>query len=177
MHTVGRMLRRETQVPAPLWLRLSRATPLGLVMTMLCFLAGIQLSEVAEWPVRERVVIERRVAEAPAVLRCETNDVRSTVVRSAVDQWLAKPDELARSARIVPSFHRPSGFKLYAIRPDSPLAIVGVHNGDILHRINGFELTSPDQALALYTRLRSTDHLTLDLTRAGCPLTITLSIV
>ena len=46
------------------------------------------------------------------------------------------------------------GFKLYAIRPSSVYAKIGLTNGDTLSAINGLELTTADKALEVYTKLR-----------------------
>lgn len=72
-----------------------------------------------------------------------------------------------RAARIVPAIRdgAPSGFKLYAIRPDSPLSLIGLQNGDTLRAINDTPLTSPEAALEVYRPLP--DHLDLDVERRG----------
>lgn len=61
---------------------------------------------------------------------------------------------LAQQARIVPAFQngRAVGFKLFSIRPSSDFARAGLHNGDVVTRINGIELSSPERALEAYQR-------------------------
>ncbi len=102
-----------------------------------------------------------------------------TLARDLIDRALAGPAQLIGAARIMPSIAdgQPVGFKLYAMRPGSPLAALGLANGDTLRAINGIALTSPDRALEAYTRLRAADRLTLELTRRGQPLTLTYQIV
>jgi hypothetical protein len=74
---------------------------------------------------------------------------------------------LARSARIVPSVRdgKPYGFKLYAIRPGSFYAVLGLHNGDVVYEINGMECTTPDKVLDVYTKLRNSKTITLSIRR------------
>jgi general secretion pathway protein C len=71
--------------------------------------------------------------------------------------------------RIVPSFRkgRPIGFKIFSIRPGSLYFALGLREGDIVRSINGYDLNSPDKALAAYSALRHTRSLDLKLTRAG----------
>jgi len=98
--------------------------------------------------------------------------------RSLVDKVLANPMGVAKGARVVPSVKngKPDGFKLYAIRPNSVYAKLGLQNGDTLQSINGFELTSADRALEVYTKLREASALQVDVTRRGKPTTLNYRI-
>ena len=71
---------------------------------------------------------------------------------------------------------RPAGFKLYAIRPTSLYAKLGLQNGDTLERVNGFDLATPEKALDVYTKVRDATKLVLDITRRGKPVTLTITI-
>ena len=44
---------------------------------------------------------------------------------------------------------------------------LGLQNGDTLQSINGFELTSADKALEVYTKLREATSLEVEITRRG----------
>jgi general secretion pathway protein C len=85
---------------------------------------------------------------------------------------------LAKGARVVPAVKngQPDGFKLYAIRPSSVYAKLGLTNGDTLQAINGFQLTSADKALEVYTKLREATQLEVEITRRGKPMTLKYSI-
>lgn len=98
--------------------------------------------------------------------------------RSLVDEVLANPMSAAKGARIVPSVKdgKANGFKLYAIRPNSVYAKLGFRNGDTLHAINGFDLTTPDKALEVYTKVKEASNLSVSVTRRGKPVTIDYSI-
>ncbi|HSP79715.1 MAG TPA: type II secretion system protein GspC [Myxococcaceae bacterium] len=78
------------------------------------------------------------------------------VRRSELIDISANLAKVAMSARIVPAFKdgQAHGFKLFSIRPDSIYSKMGVQNGDVIKRINGFELNSPEKALELYARLK-----------------------
>lgn len=98
--------------------------------------------------------------------------------RALVTRTLENFAALAREARIVPSSHagRTNGFKLYAIRPGSLFARLGFLNGDLIERINGQDITSPDKALETYTRLRQATSLAVSLSRRGAPVTLAFTI-
>lgn len=98
--------------------------------------------------------------------------------RAVVDKVLANPAAVGRGARIVPSIKngKPNGFKLYAIRPSSVYSKIGLKNGDTLHSVNGFDLSTPDKALEVYTKVRESSSLQVTITRRGKPVTLKYSI-
>ena len=106
------------------------------------------------------------------------DDNNYEIDRKLVDKVLANPMAVAKGARVVPAVKngKPDGFKLYAIRPTSVYAKLGLSNGDTLQSINGFELTSADKALEMYTKLREANRLQVEVTRRGKPVTLTYSI-
>jgi general secretion pathway protein C len=106
------------------------------------------------------------------------DDNNYEIDKSLVDKVLANPMGVAKGARVVPAVKngQPDGFKLYAIRPSSVYAKLGLANGDTLQSINGFELTSADKALEVYTKLREATSLEVNVTRRGKPVTLKYSI-
>jgi general secretion pathway protein C len=100
------------------------------------------------------------------------------VDRSLVNNLLANPMSVARGARIVPSVKdgQPNGFKLYAIRPNSVYAKLGMRNGDTISSVNGFDLSSPDKALEVYTKVREASNLSVSVIRRGKPQTLNYNI-
>jgi hypothetical protein len=96
------------------------------------------------------------------------------IAHAIVDQILANPMAVAKGARIVPAMKdgKPHGFKLYAIRPASVFAKLGLMNGDTLVTVNGFELTSADKALEIYEKLRDATTIEIEVERKGVRLTI-----
>ncbi len=98
--------------------------------------------------------------------------------KGLVEKVLVNPMAVAKGARVVPAMKngKPEGFKLYAIRPTSVYAKLGLTNGDTLTSINGFELTSADKALEVYTKLREATSLELEVTRRGKPVTLKYTI-
>ncbi len=98
-----------------------------------------------------------------------TGGTKCVIKREVVDKLLSNTAALATSARFVPSIKdgKPNGFKLYAIRPQSIFGRIGLQNGDTIKAINGSDMTTPDAALALYTKLRNASHLSVTVDRRG----------
>jgi general secretion pathway protein C len=91
------------------------------------------------------------------------------VPRTEIDRTLANLNDVAMQARIVPAFKdgQAQGFKLFSIRPDSIYSKIGVQNGDVIKRINGFELNSPEKALEVYSKLKEASRIEIELERNG----------
>jgi general secretion pathway protein C len=102
----------------------------------------------------------------------QTSDNKYDVSRTVIDQQLSNLATLSTQARIVPSFKNgvANGFKLFSIQPGSLYASIGVENGDVIQRINGYEINSPDRALELFQKLRETSHVVIELERGGQPI-------
>jgi general secretion pathway protein C len=100
------------------------------------------------------------------------------VDRAVVNQVLANPSAAARGARIVPAVKdgKPNGFRVYRVKKNSAYARIGLKNGDTIQAINGFELTSMDKALEVYTKVREASSLSVSLTRRGKPMTLDYTI-
>jgi general secretion pathway protein C len=91
------------------------------------------------------------------------------VAKSEINNALTNLSDLATKARIVPSFKNgvANGFKLFSIVPDSLYSKIGIQNGDVIHRINGYEMNSPDKALEIYQKLRDANRIEIEFERRG----------
>jgi general secretion pathway protein C len=94
---------------------------------------------------------------------------RYEIDKAVIDSSLSNLNSLATQARLVPSFKNgvANGFKLFQIQPGSLYSSIGIENGDVITRINGYEINSPDKALEIYSKLRESSHVTLELDRGG----------
>lgn len=77
--------------------------------------------------------------------------------------------DLLTAARIVPAFKdgMAIGFKLFAIEPDSLYAKLGFRNGDIVSKVGGGSIDTPEAALEVYTRLNHASMIEVDIIRRG----------
>jgi general secretion pathway protein C len=94
------------------------------------------------------------------------------VSQGEIDNTLSNLSKIATQARIVPNFRdgKPNGFKLLSVRPDSIYQKIGLRNGDVLQRVNGLDINSPDKALEVYQKLRESRHITLQVMRGDSTL-------
>jgi general secretion pathway protein C len=71
--------------------------------------------------------------------------------------------------RVVPTQEngRVAGLTLFGIRPDTLLGQLGFEPGDRLQTVNGFDVTNAENAMQALARLRTADHLTVQVNRRG----------
>jgi general secretion pathway protein C len=100
------------------------------------------------------------------------------VQHSTLDSLLGNMAALSKAARIVPEMKdgKSNGFRLLSIKSDGPFGKIGLQNGDVISAINGMEMTSPDNALMVYTKLKTANHLSVGLERNGQKVTMDYNI-
>jgi general secretion pathway protein C len=117
-------------------------------------------------PLEPPPVIVRVSPMRSAIIR--ESDTSYVLDRRLIDIVLEEQAELMRSVRVVPASVDGGTYpRLFGLRPDSLLAMLGFRDGDTLEAINGFELSSPERALEAYARLRTADMLEARVRRRG----------
>jgi len=84
-----------------------------------------------------------------------------------------------RDARIVPAFKdgKPVGFKLFSVRPGSLYTKLGLQERDIIQRVNGITLDSPERSLEAYAQLDTATRVEVDIDRGGTVIHKTYDVV
>ncbi len=59
------------------------------------------------------------------------------------------------------------GFLVTEIKPRGIMDAIGLKNGDILKRVNGYEMTSPERAVQVLTALKGQTSFEIDIVRGG----------
>lgn len=74
---------------------------------------------------------------------------------------------LLTQVRVVPNFSsgQPDGFKLLSIKRGSLIHRAGLRDGDILKRVNGIEIDSPEKAFEVYEQVRNEPVITVEIVR------------
>lgn len=103
---------------------------------------------------------------------------RWVVARSTAN---AARDNLGEQLRLVlmqPNLvdGKTDGFAIRRIQPSSLLAQMGLQRDDIVKRVNGMPLDSPEKGLQIMQQLREARQITVDLVRAGKPLSFSYEI-
>ncbi len=114
-----------------------------------------------------------------AQVRAGLDQGNRTLSRRALNHLLSNQAVLMRTARLIPHEEngRVVGIRVYGIRRDSLLGLLGFENGDLVTRVNGYAMTSPDTALEAYAALPDADSLVVELMRRGTPVTLRWRLV
>jgi general secretion pathway protein C len=131
----------------------------------------------------------RKPSPKPAVAASSSQDDGDQVQKTGNNEWRINRDYLendvldnlskvATQARIVPSFKngKPNGFKLFSIKPKSLYSKIGLKNGDVIQKVNGYAMDDPTKALGVYQKLKDATSVNLEITRRGKPMTFDYNI-
>jgi general secretion pathway protein C len=107
-----------------------------------------------------------------------TSENEYEVPKTEIDKTLSNLNDVAMQARIVPAFKDgvAQGFKLFSIRPDSIYTKIGIQNGDVIKRINGYDLNSPEKALEIYSKLKEASRIDIEVERNGASVRKTYNV-
>ncbi|MDO9110803.1 MAG: type II secretion system protein N [Desulfatirhabdiaceae bacterium] len=91
------------------------------------------------------------------------------VKRSQIDDAIKDINQLMKQVRIIPNFNqgKPDGLMISGIPQDSFFSQLGLRSGDILTGVDGKAIESVDDALKLYTGMKSGSRLKVQLKRGG----------
>ena len=100
------------------------------------------------------------------------------VDQKKVLQALENPNQLMTDARLQPNVAngQQEGFILREVRNGGIYQSLGLQNGDVLLRINDYNISNPENALQAFTALRGMDRVQVDLLRGGSRMTMTYQI-
>jgi general secretion pathway protein C len=98
--------------------------------------------------------------------------------RKAVDESIQNPKRMLTDARLLPNIveGRQEGFVMSEVRSGGLYHTLGLRNGDVLLRVNDFDLSSAESGLQAFTALRGMDRIELDILRNGGRMTLTYII-
>jgi general secretion pathway protein C len=134
--------------------------------------AGSNVTAASE-PPSPRPNLAQRVA---AAITLGSDGVR-TVTREAINDVTDNIPELQRRLLMSPVVKngRQTGWKL-SFAEGSTLDQLGLQSGDVLRRVGGFDVASPEGALSAYAALRRQSALEIEVERAGEPVTLSYRI-
>ena len=93
-------------------------------------------------------------------------ETKFTIDQETFNKILENPDKLANQIRAVPKTEdgKVIGYRLSGIKRSSLFRKLGIKNGDVVHAVNGHELTSISSALAAFDSLQSERSFKFDVT-------------
>jgi general secretion pathway protein C len=91
---------------------------------------------------------------------------------------LDNPAQMMTDAKLIPNMvkGRPDGFVLQEIKKNGVYDNLGMKNGDVLLRINGSNISNPENALQTFMALKGMDKVQLDIIRDGNRMTLNYQI-
>lgn len=72
---------------------------------------------------------------------------------------------------------RVESIRLHGVRPGGLAGALGLEDGDGIRRLNGRDMTAPNEALEAYVQIRSADEVHLEIERDGESLSLHYVIV
>jgi general secretion pathway protein C len=120
---------------------------------------------------------QRRAAVESGFSKRISNDTYF-IDQKKIQQAVANPKELMTDARLVPNFvdGKQQGFVLDELKPGGIYQSLGLQNGDVLLRINDYDISNPEFALQAFNALQGMDMVQLDIVRNGSKMTMTYQI-
>jgi general secretion pathway protein C len=96
------------------------------------------------------------------------------MVRKAIEN----PNQIMTEARLLPYVVEGDvqGFVLSEVKSGGLYDSLGLRNGDVLVRVNDYEISTPESALQAFTALKGMDQVQLDVIRHGSAMTLTYQI-
>ena len=90
-----------------------------------------------------------------------------SIDRKAIQYALDHPTQIMMDAKFIPNMtkDKQEGFVLREVRKSGIYDNMGMQNGDVVLRINGFILSNPENVLQAFTALRGMDKIQLDIIR------------
>lgn len=98
--------------------------------------------------------------------------------QKAVTDSLNDMGRVLTDARLTPKVSGAGveGFTVTEIKPKGIFDAIGLKNGDVLTKINGYEIDSPEKAVQVLSALRGQTNIDLDILRDGRPRSLHYSI-
>ncbi len=86
--------------------------------------------------------------------------------------------ELLTQARVIPNIagNKINGYRIFAITPGSIYANIGLQDGDVIHSVNGIQVTTPESALQLFQQLQNERRFTVNIDRNGQSMTLNYTV-
>lgn len=95
-----------------------------------------------------------------------------------IQQAISNPSQMMTDARLRPNLNsgKEEGFILSEVKSGGIYHSLGLQNGDVLLRINEYDISNPERALQAFTALKGLERVQIDLIRGGSKMTMTYQI-
>jgi len=95
-----------------------------------------------------------------------------------LQQAIGNPAQMMTDARLKPNIvnGKEEGFVLSEVKQGGVYHSLGLQDGDVLLRINEYDISNPERALQAFTALKGMERVQVDLIRSGSRMTMTYQI-
>lgn len=109
------------------------------------------------------------VGETRAGIRLDPRDVEAA---------LSDLNKIMTQARVMPEMDggKISGYTIFNIAPGSLYTKLGLQNNDVVERVNGVEIKSPDALYQLFQQIRNQKRIVLDFRRSGMRKSVNIEV-
>lgn len=117
---------------------------------------------------KEESVPEQSIG-APSRMSKKITEGEWVISQDAVVKSLENMSSVLTDARLTPRVSKGAidGFLVTEIKPRGVFDAIGLENGDVLTRINGYEIDSPEKAVQVLSALKGETSIELDIIREG----------
>jgi S1-C subfamily serine protease len=100
-----------------------------------------------------------------------------TLNRPELDQLFSSASSLGRMLEHKSGDGTVDGFTLHGVRSGSPLARLGLSNGDVMKAVNDHPLLSVSDGIAAYEALHGANNIVVQFVRHGRPSMLTIDVI
>ncbi len=106
------------------------------------------------------------------------NDKQFVLNQRKVQEAFNNPEHILSDARLFPIIKdgKQEGFRILEVKPGGIYENLGLRNRDILLKINGLELSSPEAAVQTMSALKGMNTVNLDIIRDGDKMTLSYQV-
>lgn len=141
---------------------------------------GEKITEIPLEDVKVKEIKKQASAGSPTASAFAQKIGRGTYIvdQAKLQQAISNTSQMMTDARLKPNIvnGREEGFMLSEVKPGGIYNSLGLQDGDVLLRINEYDISNPERALQAFTALKGLDRVQVDLVRAGSRMTMTYQI-
>jgi general secretion pathway protein C len=141
---------------------------------------GVNITEIPIEDIKVKEVKKQGSAGIPSssVFAQKVGKGAYVVDQARLQQAIANPSQMMTDARLRPNVAggKEEGYVLSEIKPGGIYQSLGLQDGDVLLRINEYDISNPEKALQAFTALKGLDRVQIDLIRSGSRMTMTYQI-
>lgn len=138
---------------------------------------GSEMVQLALEDVPVREIVKGTEQGSPSDFARRVGHASYVVDQGRLQEMISNPGRMMTDARLKPNVgNGAEGFTVNEIKPGGIYHSLGLQDGDVLLRINEYEISNPERALQAFTALKGMARVQVDLIRSGAKMTMTYQI-